>query len=207
MARSVLALLLLLAGCGRAADQPPDLNSLDRELTDADAARRRPAVTQALHDRITVDPTLTKRSGAAAVKPPPRPDPVDAATPRRALALAQRRASVARCAAVVHYAAGWANRLPADLPLYPDARVAEAAGSDAGRCRLRVVSYASTAAPARVIIWYYTRAGAAGYAPEHQRDGAIDVVGGTRGDDAFMAYVAARPGGGADVDFVSNAGR
>lgn len=158
MARPILALLLLLPGCGRAADQPPDLNSLDRELTDADAGRHGPAVAQALHDRITVDPTLTRPSGAAVVKPRPRPDLINAATPRRALALARRRTSVSRCAAMVHYAIGWANRLPADLPLYPDARVAEAAGNDAGRCRLRVVSYASGAAPAKVIDWYDTRA-------------------------------------------------
>jgi hypothetical protein len=32
------------------------------------------------------------------------------------------------------------------------------------------------------------------------------VLGGTRGEDAYVVYVTARKGGGSDVDLVSNAG-
>lgn len=236
----VFTMLLLLAACGRQPDTQQDLDSLDRELTDANSAgnRRDPTVAQALHDQIMVDPTLAQQSNANAVRPPARPDdgavppdlarpdPVDARTLRHAptaggdcpdckartgaLTLgalaARQRGRTADCAGAVSYSAGWANRLPADLPLYPDARVTEAAGNNLGGCRLRVVSFASSAAATKVIDWYYTRATAARYSAEHRAQGSLHVVGGTRGDDAYVVYVTPRQGGGADVDLVSNAG-
>lgn len=236
------ALLLLLAACGHAADQPQDLDSLDRELTDANSAgnRRDPAVAQALHDQIMVDPTLSQQSNANAVKPPPNPadgavlpdapvpDPVDgkglthapaAAAPcpeckvkagaltLGALAARQPAPATRHCAERIGYSATWANRLPADLPLYPGAQLSEAAGTDADGCRLRIASFATGAAPAKVIDWYYATASHAGYAAEHKGDGALEVLGGTKGEAAFMVYAARRSGGGATVDLVTNAGR
>ena len=197
---------------------------------------RDPAVADALAGQIMVDPNLAQSSNANAVRPASRPDsgavpvdiarpdPVDPATLKRApaaagdcpqcrakpqaftlAALAGQQPSAKACA-TVSYSAGWANRLPADLPLYPDARVVEAAGNAQGTCRLRVVSFASSAAPAKLIDWYYTRATAARYSAEHRTDGAMRVLGGSRGADAYIVYVAPRPGGGSDVDLVSNAG-
>ena len=231
------ALLLLLAACGKAADQPTDLDALDRELTAANGpATADPAVRQALRDPIMTDPGLQQQSNANAVRPPARPDsgavppdivradPVDPASLRHApppadgcpqcrakagaytlgaLAAAQ---PVTRACATVSYSAGWANRLPADLPLYPDARVTEAAGSG-GACALRAVSFASGAKAAKLIDWYFTRTSAAGYRPEHRAENGVEVLGGTRGAAAFVVYVTPRPGGGADVDLVTNAGR
>ena len=123
-------------------------------------------------------------------------------------ALAERQANpnAAACAAAIGYGAGWASRLPADLPLYPDARLSEAAGADRNGCRLRVVSFASNAPVDRLIDYYYTRATNAGYSAGHRTDGAQHVLGGTRGEDAYVVYVTARKGGGSDVDLVSNAG-
>ncbi|MEO5865925.1 MAG: hypothetical protein ABIS14_11845, partial [Sphingomonas sp.] len=46
-----------------------------------------------------------------------------------ALASRQRDGATRGCAGALHYSASWANRLPADLPLYPDARISEAAGA------------------------------------------------------------------------------
>lgn len=232
-----LALLLLLAACGKAADPPTDLDALDRELTAANGpAAADPAVRQALRDPIMVDPGLQGQSNANAVRPPDRPDagavppdlvrsdPVDPASlrhaPPPAAGCPQCRAKAgsytlgaltaaqpgARGCVTVGYSAGWANRLSADLPLYPDARVIEAAGNAAGPCRLRAVSFASGARASKLIDWYFTRAGAAGYRPEHRADGAMEVVGGTRGADAFVVYVTPRPGGGSDVDLVTNTG-
>ena len=123
-----------------------------------------------------------------------------------ALAERQANARTAACAATLGYGAGWANRLPADLPLYPDARLSEAAGADSNGCRLRVVSFASNAAVGRLIDYYYTKATGAGYSAGHRTDGAQHVLGGTRGEEAYVVYVSARPGGGSDVDLVSNAG-
>lgn len=121
-------------------------------------------------------------------------------------ALAGRQRGQAGCAAKVSYSAGWANRLPAALPLYPDARVVEAAGADRDGCGLRVVNFASTAPVSRVIDWYYTRARRSGYSAEHKRDGARHVLAGTRGDAAYILYVSPRAGGGSDVDLVANTG-
>ncbi len=118
--------------------------------------------------------------------------------------LASRQAGGAACTANLTYSATWANRLPAGVPLYPDARVAEAAGGPA--CGLRVVSFASAAPVGRVLDWYYTQVTKAGYSADHQADGAQHVLGGTRGDAAYMLYVTPRSGGGSDVDLVANAG-
>lgn len=203
--------------------------------TSAAANTRDPVMAQAINGQIMVDPTLGQSSNANAVRPAPRPDsgaippdvarpdPVDPATLRHAPAAA----ACARCkakasawtlgalaaaqpvggsCAPVSYSAGWANRLPPDLPLYPDARVTEAAGNAAGACALRVVSFASSAAPAKLVDWYYTKATAARYSAEHQADGAMHVLGGTRGADAYIVYVSPRAGGGSDVDLVTNAG-
>ncbi len=116
--------------------------------------------------------------------------------------LARRQApATAACAQAVSYSAGWANRLPANVPLYPDARVLEAAGNDA--CGLRIVSFASSAPTGRILDWYNARVTRAGYSAEHQADGARHVLGGTHGDAAFILYATPRPGGGTDVDLVT----
>lgn len=122
------------------------------------------------------------------------------------LARRQRDPSVSGCAPRLGYSAAWATRLPAALPLYPDARVLEAAGVDAAGCRLRVVDFATAAPVARVIDWYAARATAAGYSVAHEADGDGEVLGGTNGDAAYVVYVAARRGGGSSVDLIANSG-
>ena len=124
------------------------------------------------------------------------------------LAQRQKDGRTSSCAANIQYGAGWAQRLPADLPLYPQARVTEAAGTDGGQCQLRVVSF-SSAQPLNVMIdWYYTKAVRAGYTAEHQVDGEQHILGGTRDKDggAYVIYLTARPDGGTDIDLVANNG-
>lgn len=229
------ALLIPLAACDRTPDAQTDLDQLDRELTDANSAGnlRDPAIAQALHDQIMVDPGLTQSSNANAVRPPSRPDfgatpldvarpdPVDPATLRPApaakpdcpqcrakpqaftlAALAAQQPRTQNCAKV-SYSAAWANRLPAALPLYPDARVVEAAGNDASGCALHVVTFSTSASPAKLVNWYHTHATAAGYSAEHRADGTMHVLGGAKGDAAYMLYASPRQGGGAEVDLVS----
>ncbi|MBB5714202.1 hypothetical protein FHS94_001033 [Sphingomonas aerophila] len=53
-------------------------------------------------------------------------------------AFAERQRASAACVAVLRYATGWAERLPATLPLPTGARVVEAAGTDVPGCDLRV---------------------------------------------------------------------
>lgn len=113
----------------------------------------------------------------------------------------------AGCATNIRYSSAWANRLPAALPLYPDARVSEAAGNDSGGCALRVVSFTSAAPMNRVIDWYYTRATEGGYSAEHRAQGGQHVLGGSRGDAAYIVFFNPRAGGGTEVDLLTNAGR
>lgn len=114
----------------------------------------------------------------------------------------------AACAGAMRYSARWAERLPADLPLYPGARVSEAAGADSATCRVRAVSFSTDASPQTVLDWYYARATGAGYSAEHQADGAEHMLGGTRGGDggAYAVILTARHGGGTEVDLLANNG-
>jgi hypothetical protein len=123
-----------------------------------------------------------------------------------ALAERQRDQRTALCAPKVAYSAAWANRLPAAAPLYPDARVVEAAGTDEAGCALRVVTFRSSAPLQRVADWYHTRGTQAGYSSEHRADGRQHVIGGVRGRSAFLAYLRPRPDGGTEVDLIANEG-
>ena len=118
---------------------------------------------------------------------------------------AERGPGPASCLQRASYSAAWANQLPAAAPLFPDARVVEAAGVDAPGCAYRIVSYRSSAPWKRVADWYYTKGRAAGYSAGHRADGQVHVIGGTKGDAAFLVYL--RPqGAGTDVDVVANGG-
>lgn len=184
-----------------------------------------PALTQGSNANAIRPPARPDSGATPPVDIAAIPDRVDAATLRRAPApsgdcpecraatgaltlgaLAGTRPQTARCAPDVGYSATWSNRLPADLPLYPDARVVEAAGSDRDGCALRVVNFATPAALGKVIDWYYTRAAAAGYSAGHRTEGAQHVLAGVRGAAAYIVYVSPRAGGGTEVDLVVNTG-
>ncbi|ATY33707.1 hypothetical protein [Sphingomonas psychrotolerans] len=124
------------------------------------------------------------------------------------IAARQKNPRIKGCAGALKYSAAWAQRLPADLPLYPQARVTEAAGAQGGNCALRVVSFSAAQSIDALLDWYYTRATRAGYSSEHQRDGAQHVLGGTRSrdDGAYVLFLTRRKDGGTDVDLVANNG-
>lgn len=125
-----------------------------------------------------------------------------------ALAERQTNRRTSGCAANLNYSTQWATRLPADLPLYPQARVTEAAGTDGGACKLRVVSFSSPKPMQHMLDWYYTKAVRGGYSAEHQSDGAQHILGGTRARDdaAYVVFMTARQDGGTDIDLVANNG-
>ncbi|RYE02813.1 MAG: hypothetical protein EOP61_07150 [Sphingomonadales bacterium] len=124
------------------------------------------------------------------------------------LAARQRDTRTSQCAASMTYSAGWANRLPRDLPLFPQARVTEAAGSEAGQCALRAVSFSAAQPMQAMLDWYYTKAIKSGYTAEHQVDGEQHILGGTRDRDggAYVLFLTARSDGGTDIDMVANNG-
>ncbi|MVZ97126.1 hypothetical protein EUU23_05335 [Sphingorhabdus sp. IMCC26285] len=113
------------------------------------------------------------------------------------------------CDAKLQYGAGWANRMPAEFPVYPQGRVKEAGGVDGGICDIRVVSFSTSAAIQNVIDYYYTRARKSGYNAEHQLRAGEHVLGGTRDNDggAYFITFNAKAGGGTIVDIVANNGR
>lgn len=119
------------------------------------------------------------------------------------------KAKTRDCVKNVQYSAAWANRLPAAIPLYPDARVIEAAGNDTPGCRLRIVSFSSAAPMQTLIDWYYTVAIRSGYSSEHQAADGEHILAGARekDDGAYYILFANRPGGGTNVDLIANNGR
>ncbi len=196
-------------------------NQRDPALTTAlrDQIMVDPALTQTANtnvvrppsrpDPLSVPPDLPARADgvtAADLKPTPlaKPDCPQCRKADGALTLGELAARQSRdgsaCAQRVSYSAVWSTRLPAAVPLYPDAQVREAAGNDA--CGLRVVSFTSGAPVGRILDWYNARVTRAGYSAEHQAAGARHVLGGTRGDAAYVVYVTANPAGGSAVDLL-----
>lgn len=224
VAAGLTCLALLLSGCGRnGASVPAAGGGPASDQTD-------PALTDALEDQIMVDPTLSQqRTGATRPGSAPGQAPIPAIRPapggpaivglRRAPAPGPGRirpattlgelagGTVPDCTRNVRYGMAWAQRLPAALPLFPDAQVREAAGNDVPGCDIRVVSFASGAPVDRLVDFYYTYATRAGYDAEHQLAGTTHILGGDRDADAFYATFRARQGGGTEVDLVTNAGR
>ena len=189
-----------------------------------------PALVQQANDDVVRPPTAPL-SGAmppdgvavAAMKSDPlageklRPAPPAAAGSCRQCAIARRALTLGalaqaqggatgQCAARVTYSAGWANRLPAATPLFPDARVAEAAGADGDGCALRVVSFVSAQPMQRLLDFYYTRTTAAGFDAQHQAEGVEHVLAVTKtGGGAFLAMMRPHAAGGTDVDLMVDA--
>lgn len=125
------------------------------------------------------------------------------------LAARQQNARARACAAKLAYSASWTTRMPAALPLPPQARVTEAAGTNADGCSLRAVTF-STPQPLKTMVdWYYTRAVKGGYTAEHQLKDGQHLLGGTRKRDgnAYLIFLSARSDGGTDIDLLADGGR
>lgn len=218
-----------LIAAGNANSQDPAMMSALQSQIMVDPALARQANNDAVRppaqpysgavppDAIAGSPAATGAATSETLKTAPAPKGGDCpqCTAAResltlgALASRQRDGRTRSCAGALRYAADWANRLPADLPLYPDARVSEAAGSQSNQCAVRAVSFSTGAPLQQVIDWYYTRASSAGYAAEQQADGGEHVLGGTRDQDggAFALFLTTRGDGGTDVDLIANNGR
>jgi len=226
-----LALALGVAACDRQA-KGGDSGTKGANAGDAD-----PALTGALQDQIMVDPDLAQQSNdhsalpAATTRQAPIPRDTAAGDgrggdgPKGALRAPSPKAAAATgdatlgqlakaqasggCVRDVRYSAAWAGRMPASMPLYPDARVTEAAGNDLPGCRLRAVSFTSAAPMQRLIDWYYTVAIRGGYSSEHQAADGEHILAGTRAKDdaAYYILIRGRPGGGAEVDLIATNGR
>jgi len=187
--------LLLLAACASGGGN--DLAALDNELL---ANGADPALTSALEDQILVDPDLVQQNQPNSARPAEAP--VQAQYPDGG---EPARLGASRCGPDFARGPEWARRLPREFPLYPGAELGEAAGVDAGRCQMRVVSFATADPYARVLEYYRSHAANAGFSAEQQRRGDAYVLGGVRGDAAYYLIVTPTDGG-ADVALIVNRG-
>jgi hypothetical protein len=207
-----IAGLLPLAACG-GGEANNDLAAIDNELI-ANAVD--PALTSALQDQLSVDPSLAQQANPNSARPPETPVqaqyPADAnpgqdpSAARQTGGGAAQPPSAAACGRPFDHGTQWAARMPAEFPAYPGSRVTEAAGNDHGGCRMRVVSFVTPHAPQRVADHYRALAARAGYSAEQQQRGTDLVVGGTRGDSAYYLIVTPQ-GSGSDVSLIVNNGR
>ena len=113
------------------------------------------------------------------------------------------------CEANLQYGMAWANRLPAEFPVYPKAKLMEAAGAESDHCNLRAVSFVTNQPMQNVIDFYYTKALRSGFDAEHQLMAGEHVLGGVRQKDegAYFITFAKHEGGGTAVDIIANNGR
>jgi hypothetical protein len=209
-----LAGLLALAACG-AGTESNNLSAIDNELR---ANSIDPALTGALEDPIAVDNNLNQQANPNSARPPEAPVqaqyPADGRPGESGGAGARSAAgggpaqppSAASCGGAFDYGPQWASRMPAEFPAYPGGRVTEAAGNDHGDCRMRVVTFTTADAPARVLDRYRILAARAGYSAEQRQRGGDQVLGGLRGESAY--YLIVTPvRAGSEVALIVNQGR
>ena len=217
---AALAALLALGACGGGTDN--NLAEIDNSLL---ANGADPALTSALEDQILVDPNLVQQAHPNSVRPPEAPVqaqyPAGSATDSAAAsgtrirtastgsatAAATSALSPGGCGVPFDYGPQWAQRLPAEFPAYPGGRLTEAAGSDAGDCHMRVVTFRTGDGHERVLEHYRRLASRAGFSAEHQVRGADHVLGGVNGrtDGAFYLIVTPLQRG-SDVALIVNNG-
>jgi hypothetical protein len=116
------------------------------------------------------------------------------------------RANKLDCAGKAEYSMNWASSLPEPLGVYPRGAVQEAAGTDSDGCRIRVVSFATPVSPQDVIDFYFTRVRAAGYDAKHRLDGKDHVLGGSKGNAAYLIYARKLDNGVTEVDLIASGG-
>jgi hypothetical protein len=206
-----LAGLLALAACGGGSANN-DLAAIDNELI-ANAVD--PALTGALQDQLSVDPSLSQQANPNSARPPEAPvqaqypadiNPGQDGSQTRTAGGTAPPPSAAICGQGFDTGDAWASRMPAEFPAYAGGRLTEAAGNDHNGCHMRVVSFTTRDAPQRVLDNYRGLVTRAGYSAEQQQRGGDQVLGGTRGESAYYLIVTPQ-GTGSDVSLIVNNGR
>lgn len=230
-----LASIALLAGCSsgekKPADAPEDDPALsgalgDQIMVDPDLTGQNQANSgvAAGPSKVELPPELrTAKAISAAIdeaavlvggviKTAPKPgDGAGVAPLIENAATAARVAQAAKagnvdCAEKAQYSMTWVKSLPEPLGVYPRGAVQEAAGTDSGGCRLRVISFATPVSPEDVIDFYFTRVSAAGYDARHNLDGKDHVLGGSKGKSAYLIFARKLDNGITEVDLVASGG-
>lgn len=162
--------------------------------------------------RAARDEALALIGGSAALRRAPQPERIEGELPPEAALSVAARAAAATgggardCAALAQFSAAWAARLPDGFPVYPRGAVHEAAGTDQGRCHLRVVNFTTPVSLPDVLDFYYTRAMAEGFVVQAIMQGEDHVLGGVRQGRSFMVFARAAAAGQTSVDLVTTGG-
>lgn len=121
----------------------------------------------------------------------------------------QARARSGSCPRPFDFDLVWAKRLPADAPIYPKARLTEAAGLNGATCRLRAATHVTASPIGPVIDWYHSRMLTAGFSAERQVQGKQHVLAGVRKTDGSAWYFIFSPTaeGGTEIDLIANNGQ
>ena len=213
---TALAAALALAACGRGDEG--NLASLDNQLAGNDVD---PALTSALEDQIAVDPELAQQSNKNAVRPPETPTqapyPQQGGGTLRAPEPGQKAAAQPAALASggpgggctdanrFDYNQAWAQKMPAAFPVYPGAKVTDAAANQQSGCSARVVTFTTGDNYQRVLDWYHTQAVRSGYTSEHQvREGDHILAGANEGKGAAFYLIATPKQNGSEVALIVN---
>jgi hypothetical protein len=211
-----LAPPLLLAGCGGDApavtereDDPALAAALaepimtDQDLVGQNRANSAAAMPSLDHSLPTVDanPEAVAAARAEALQLVGGPGRMNKAPEPREAALSP--AVDADCAERVQYTAQWAARLPGPFPVYPRGAVQQAAGTDAGACALRVVSFVTPVPAGEVMDFYFTRARSAGFSAQRALQDGDDVLAGSNGGASYVIHARRLPSGNTEVDLVT----
>jgi hypothetical protein len=199
---AAIAGLLALAACNRGGEN--NLAEVDNSLIGNGAD---PALTSALEDQILVDPNLVQQARPNTARPAETPVqaqyPAGSAGPSGGQANADMQSA---CGVPFTTGNSYAQRLPAQFPIYPGGRLTEAAGADRGDCHIRVVTFTTPDPAERVLGHYRSLATRAGFSVEQQNRGADKVLGGVNGEAAYYLIVTPKTAG-SDVSLIVNNGR
>jgi hypothetical protein len=196
-----LALLFAAAGCHKAPPPANSLDALDNDLVNGTVADESPA-NRALASAIRVDPAKTGHHAGRIARITERQAHGQAAMPP---VTENGEGSLvdagSGCLGGLVYANSWATKLPADLPMHPAAKLAEAAGHD-GVCQARAVSFAVPGDRGQLLGWYQAKAKAAGYSVGRADDADDWILTGRKGAAVYHIILGAPDHGETPVDYV-----
>ena len=146
--------------------------------------------------------------GSAGLKELPEPVQYSYPIPETATLAVASRASLTSdggdCTEKVQYSMEWSAKLPNIFPIYPRASAKEAAGTDAGQCVLRAVTFLTPVPLEEVLTFYFSRARTGGFSAEYAVAENDTIVGGAKGKASFMVYGRRLSSGLTEIDLITN---
>jgi hypothetical protein len=146
--------------------------------------------------------------GTANLRPPGSPKLLDKLLPEEArysvTELAKLTKGVQDCADTATFTASWAASMPTAMPIYPRGNTIEAAGNDAGSCKLRAVRFLTPVTRSDVLAFYAASAKKAGLGADYARSDDIDLLSGEAGGKRYAVYVRRRASGVSEVGLVTS---